>query len=93
MVTIQSLIETRLRDDLAPERLVVLDESAAHAGHSGERAGGESHFRVRIVAACFAGRSRLDRHRLVNGTLKDAFDRGVHALAIEAAAPGEPVRW
>jgi BolA protein len=92
-MSIQALIETRLRDDLAPERLAVLDESAAHAGHSGERGGGESHFRVLFVAARFAGCSRLERHRLVNSTLKEAFDRGVHALAIEAAAPGEPVRW
>ena len=92
-MTIRDLIERSLTQTLSPERLSVLDESAAHAGHAGHRAGGESHFRVRIVAQAFAGRSRVDRHRLVNDTLKPAFDQGVHALAIEASAPGEPTRW
>jgi BolA protein len=92
-MSIRTLIETRLREGLQPERLFVMDESAAHAGHAGHREGGESHFRVRIVAERFAGRSRVERHRLINEVLKEAFDRGVHALAIEAAAPGEPVGW
>jgi BolA family transcriptional regulator, general stress-responsive regulator len=91
--TIRDLIETTLTAALAPERLAVLDESADHAGHAGHREGGESHFRVRIVSTHFAGRSRVDRHRMVNDVLKPAFARGVHALAIEASAPGEPTRW
>lgn len=91
--SIHHLIETTLRAALEPERLAVLDESAAHAGHSGHREGGESHFRVRIVSPRFAGRSRVERHRMINEALKPAFARGVHALAIEASAPGEPVRW
>ena len=90
MSSIHALIETRLHEAFAPERLAVLDESAAHAGHSGS---GESHFRVRIVSASFTGRSRVDRHRMINEALKPAFEKGVHALAIEASAPGESVRW
>ncbi len=90
---IHTLIETALRDAFAPQRLAVLDESAAHAGHAGHRGGGESHFRVRIVSMQFSGRSRVDRHRMINEALKPAFERGVHALAIEASAPDEPVRW
>lgn len=93
MTSIKSLIETRLATEFAPDRLAVIDESAAHAGHAGHRAGGESHFRVRIVAQAFAGVGRVDRHRRINAALKEAFDRGVHALAIEAAAPGEATRW
>jgi BolA protein len=93
MTTIRSLIEARLAEGLQPERLIVLDESAAHAGHAGAREGGESHFRVRIVTAAFAGVGRVERHRRINGLLAEAFARGLHALAIEAAAPGEPVRW
>jgi BolA family transcriptional regulator, general stress-responsive regulator len=93
MSSIHALIETALRQAFAPERLAVLDESAAHAGHAGHSGHGESHFRVRIVSPHFAGRSRIDRHRLVNEALKPAFERGVHALAIEASAPGEAVRW
>jgi BolA protein len=92
-MTIKTLIETSLTEALAPERLIVIDESAAHAGHAGHRAGGESHFRVRIVSPAFAGASRVERHRRVNTALASAFAAGVHALAIEAAAPGEPVRW
>jgi BolA protein len=92
-MSIHELIERSLKQALIPERLIVLDESADHAGHAGHRAGGESHFRVRIVSQAFAGRSRVERHRLVNDTLKPAFAQGVHALAIEASAPGEPVRW
>lgn len=92
-MSMRSLIETRLTAALQPERLLVLDESAAHAGHAGHRPGGESHFRVRVVAAAFAGRSRVERHRLVNEALREAFAGGVHALAIEAAAPGEPTPW
>jgi BolA protein len=92
-MSIRELIERSLRDGLTPERLLVIDESAAHAGHAGHREGGESHFRVRILAPAFAGLSRVERHRRVNALLKPAFDRGVHALAIEAAAPGEPIGW
>jgi len=92
-MSMQTLIERSLAETLAPQRLVVLDESAAHAGHAGHRPGGESHFRVRIVAQAFAGLSRVERHRLVNETLKPAFAQGIHALAIEASAPDEQVRW
>src|SRR5262245_48795536 len=91
--SMKALIEERLTKAFAPERLLVLDESAAHAGHAGYREGGESHFRVRIVSAAFAGLGRLDRHRRVTAPLAPAFARGVHALAIEAAAPGEGLRW
>jgi BolA protein len=90
---IRHLIETSLQAALRPERLVVLDESAAHAGHAGYREGGQSHFRVRVVSPAFVGCSRVDRHRMVNDALKPAFALGVHALAIEASAPGEPTRW
>jgi BolA family transcriptional regulator, general stress-responsive regulator len=93
MSSIHTLIETALREAFAPERLAVLDESAAHAGHAGHSGGGESHFRVRIVSRQFAGLSRVDRHRQINQALKPAFERGVHALAIEASAPGEATRW
>jgi BolA family transcriptional regulator, general stress-responsive regulator len=92
-MSIRELIERSLRDSLAPDRLLVIDESAAHAGHAGHREGGESHFRVRILAKAFTGLSRVERHRRVNAALKPAFDRGVHALAIEAVAPGEPIGW
>ena len=77
-------LETRLREVLAPSILVVLDESAGHAGHVGANGSGfGTHFRVRIAAAQFDGKSRLQRHRLVYDALQDFIDQGLHALAIE----------
>jgi len=78
-----------LAQGLAPEQLEVIDESARHAGHAGARPGETTHVRVRIVAAAFAGKSRIERHRLVNELLASEIAAGLHALAIEARAPGE----
>ena len=82
-------IEAALREALAPESLLVSDESHLHAGHGGARAGGETHYRVDVVSAAFAGLGRVDRHRLVNAALARELATGVHALAIAARAPGE----
>ena len=98
---IQAAIEGKLSAALAPERLYVLNESHQHAGHHHSESGhhatfdgsGETHFRVRIVSQHFAGMSRIERHRSVNELLKDELAAGVHALAIEPAAPGEKTRW
>lgn len=86
-------IAALLEEALAPARLEVIDESHLHAGHTGARPGGETHFRVRITAAAFHGRSRLERHRMVNGLLAGPLREGVHALAIEAhGASDAPTR-
>ena len=74
---------------LGPTRLEVLDESEQHRGHGGWREGGETHFRIDIVSQAFAGKSRVERHRLVNAVLDDAFKRGLHALAVRARTPAE----
>ena len=100
-MSIQSDMEVKLTSALSPERLEVINESHLHAGHhhpeSGHQAvfdgAGETHFRVRIVAPSFGGMSRVDRHRTVNAILADELKTGVHALAVEAAAPGEKTRW
>ena len=77
-------IEARLRERLAPTALQVLDESADHAGHVGANGTGfGTHFRVRIAAPQFEGRTRVQRHRLVYDALQDFIDGGLHALAIE----------
>ncbi len=88
-MTMKELIEARLAEALAPARLDVVDESHLHAGHAGASLGGETHYRLNVVAEAFAGKSRVERHRLVNDALKPAFERGLHALAIRASAPGE----
>jgi len=82
-------IEQRLTTALAPARLEVLNESAKHRGHAGDDGSGESHFALVIESAAFAGRSRLERQRLVNAALGDIPGTRVHALAIRAYAPGE----
>ena len=81
-------IEAALRAALAPTALEVQDDSHLHAGHAGAREG--RHFTVRIVSQRFNGLSRLARHRLVYDSLDDLIARGIHALAIDARAPGDP---
>jgi BolA family transcriptional regulator, general stress-responsive regulator len=85
----QDLITEKLRKAFAPESLRVEDESHRHEGHAGHRPGGETHFRLYIVSEVFRGKSRIERHRMINGALADELSGGVHALAIQAAAPGE----
>ncbi len=75
---------------LAPERLELVDESAKHVGHAGARPGGNTHWRLTIVSAAFAGKSTVARHRLVYAALGDLMQNPIHALAIVARAPGEP---
>jgi BolA protein len=85
----RDLIMEKLTKAFAPQSLDVVDESYRHEGHAGHRPGGQTHFRVYIVAQAFKGKSRLERHRMVNETLSGELTGGVHALAIHAAAPGE----
>lgn len=100
-MSIQASIEEKLKRGFSPERLVVMNESHLHAGHHHVESGhhaefdgtGETHFRVRLVSPKFAGMSRIERHRAVNELLEEELKGGVHALAIEPAAPGEPTRW
>jgi BolA protein len=86
---VRTAIAEKLAATFAPERLDVIDESHRHEGHAGHRPGGETHFRVHIVAEAFRGKSRIERHRMINRTLAQELSSGVHALAIHASAPGE----
>lgn len=81
-------IEQRLRAALSPQRLEIEDESAKHAGHAGARDGG-GHFDVTIVCAQFAGKSLLQRHRLVYDALGESMRKDIHALSIHALTPDE----
>ena len=82
-----ALIEERLRAALHPESLEVIDQSAAHAGHAGALEGG--HFTVHIVSSAFAGKTLIQRHRLVNAALADLMRQEIHALSIQARTPAE----
>lgn len=80
-------IEVRLRTALAPQALEIEDDSHLHAGHAGAREG--AHFSVNIVSERFTGLHRVARHRLVYHALAELMRSGIHALAIDARAPGE----
>ena len=88
-MSVASTLHAKLTKAFAPQHLEVINESHLHAGHRSSPGTGESHFRVRIVAPVFAGKSRLARHRLVNEALAAELAGTVHALALEIHAPGE----
>jgi BolA protein len=88
-MSVADTITEKLSEAFAPQSLKVIDESHQHEGHAGHRGGGESHFRVYIVSSAFRGKSRLERHRMINSALFGELQSGVHALAIHAAAPEE----
>ena len=88
-MTTRETIINKLNEAFIPESLEVQDESHLHEGHAGHRPGGESHFRVYIVSDAFKGKSRIERHRMINAALDAELKGTVHALAIHAQAPGE----
>ncbi len=82
-------IKQKLEKALKPARLDIADESHLHAGHAGSPGGGESHFRLFIVAAVFEGKPRVARQRLVNDILREELAGPVHALAMKTLSPAE----
>lgn len=93
-MSIRANIEQKLAAAFSPRQIEVINESHLHAGHQEHFDGtGETHLRLRIVADAFSGMSRVERHRAINALVADELAGGVHAFAIEAAAPGEPRRW
>lgn len=90
-MAVEQEIRERLMIALEPQRLDVINESHMHAGHRSSPGTGESHFRVLVVAGAFTGKSRVERHRLVNEALKGLVGGTVHALALQTLAPGEPL--
>ena len=98
-MSVEATIRSKIQAAFAPSSLEVLNESHLHAGHHHDTSHhapfdgtGETHFRVRIVSDSFSGQGRVERHRAVNAVLSAELKGGVHALAIEARAPGEPLR-
>ena len=82
-------MDRKLRAALAPVRLDIVDDSHRHEGHAGHDGRGESHFRVTIVSSAFAGKSRVQRQRLVHGVLAAELADRVHALALRTITPDE----
>ena len=91
-MTAKDQIIKKLSEAFVPESLDVVDESHLHEGHAGHRPGGETHFRVYIVSKAFDGKTRIDRHRMINAALAAELAGPVHALALHTYAPGEDNR-
>jgi BolA protein len=79
----------RLNSSLSPTTVELIDDSEQHCGHGGYNPMGESHFSLTIESAAFAGKSRLERQRMVYAALGDLMDQRVHALTMTTRAPGE----
>jgi BolA family transcriptional regulator, general stress-responsive regulator len=88
-MSVEQSIREKLTVAFAPEALEVVNDSHRHSGHASSPGTGESHFTVKVVSAAFAGKSRVERHRMVNEALAEELTGPVHALAIKALAPGE----
>jgi BolA protein len=88
-MAMRDLITEKLTAAFTPESLEVVDESHQHEGHAGHRPGGESHFRIYIVSPAFQGKSRIERHRMINAALATELAGAIHALAIHATAPDD----
>jgi BolA protein len=88
-MSLETTIARKLTAAFQPTELVVENESHHHVGHAGHSGSGDSHWRIRITAAAFAGKSRLERQRMVNAALAEELAGGIHALAMTVKAPGE----
>ncbi len=89
MGQVSERLEAKLRHAFQPEALAVIDQTNEHHGHAAWRESGETHFRIEMTAAAFAGKSRVERQRLVYAVLADDMDNPVHALSLQISAPGE----
>jgi BolA protein len=91
-MSVEERIREKLTKTFAPQALEVVNDSHRHAGHAGSPGTGESHFSIKVVSAAFAGKSRLERHRMVNQVLAEELAGKIHALAVTALAPDEVSR-
>lgn len=88
-MSVAETIQQKLNNALSPTRLDITDDSARHAGHSGAAQAGESHFKVTVVSDAFEGKSRIERHMLVNEALAEELRGPIHMLQIKATTPAE----
>jgi len=82
-------MQTLLSAQFAPQKIVIEDQSAQHAGHAGAQPGGETHYRLTLVSTAFDGVSRVTRQRLVYQALREEFETGLHALSLDLKTPSE----
>jgi BolA protein len=89
-MNIKNRMMAKLEAGLAPTRIEIEDESHLHAGHAGAREAGETHYRIKVASACFSGKGRVERHRMIYALLAEEIAHGVHALALQTKTPDEP---
>ena len=89
---VRDVIQAKLHAGLTPEAIEIVDESHLHAGHAGTPDGGESHFRVAVVSEKFAGKSRIERQRIVYALLAEEMAGPIHALTLTTRAPSESAK-
>lgn len=85
-MSVEEQMREKLEKALSPSTLEIINQSHLHAGHAGSPGTGESHFKLRIIADVFAGKSRVQAQRLVNDILKEELAGPVHALTMEVSA-------
>lgn len=88
-MTVTQALTEKLKAAFQPVDFELIDDSEKHRGHGGWREGGESHFRLRMISASFAGQNRVQRQRAVNKVLAEELAGPVHALSMDLRAPGE----
>jgi BolA family transcriptional regulator, general stress-responsive regulator len=86
---VRDRLETKLKEHLVPTRLLIVDDSARHAGHAGAHPGGESHFNVTVVSNAFEGLTRVKRQQMVYAILAEELKGPVHALSLKTLTPQE----
>lgn len=91
-MSVEETIHEKLTSAFAPEALRVINESHQHAGHAGSPGTGESHFAVHVISNAFVGKSRLERHRMVNEVLAEELSGKIHALAVTALSPEDAAK-
>ena len=91
-MTVEHSIREKLTRAFTPVALDVVNDSSRHAGHAGSPGSGESHFSIKVVSAAFDGKSRIERHRMINEALAEELAGRIHALAISALTPEEGAR-
>lgn len=88
-MSMDDFIKQQVMRELLPTHMELVNDSARHHGHAGDDGSGETHYSLLVVSARFEGLSRVERQRLVHAALKEALERGVHALSLRCHTPGE----
>jgi BolA protein len=88
-MSIEQLIRAAVEQNLSPRKIELINESAKHKGHAGDDGSGQTHFYLIVVSEGFVGLSRVERQRLVNGALAEAFSQGLHAISMKLFTPDE----